>query len=82
MKAKENLLLLSEKGILNFNNEPYPNVPFQNLSVIAGDVYQDNVAVIVDKHEVWTFTSGEWHQVVTTEIKLNCICWTSDKEEE
>ena len=79
MKAKENLLLLSEKGILNFNNEPYPNVPFQNLSVIAGDVYQDNVAVIVDKHEVWTFTSGEWHQVVTTEIKLNCICWTSDK---
>ena len=79
MKAKENLLLLSEEGILNFNNEPYSNVPFQNVSVVAGNVYRDQVAVIVDKHEVWTFVSGKWHQVVSTDIRLNCICWTSDK---
>ena len=79
MKARENLLLVSEKGILNFNNEPYPNVPFQNASVNAGDVYRDHVAVIVDKHEVWTFDSGEWRRITATEIKLNCICWTSDR---
>jgi hypothetical protein len=40
MKAKENLLLVSEEGIFNSNNEPYPNVPFQGVSVIAGDVYR------------------------------------------
>ncbi len=53
MKAGENLLLLSEEGILNSDNESYPNVPFQGVPVIAGDVYLDHVAVIVDKHEVW-----------------------------
>jgi len=74
MKAKENLLLLSEEGILNSNNEPYPNVPFQGVPVNAGDVYQDNVAVIVYKYEVWTFASGKWRRIAATEIKLNCIC--------
>jgi len=79
MKARENLLLVSEKGILNFNNEPYPNVPFQNVPVNAGDVCGDYVAVIVGKHEVWTFDSGGWYQAAATEVKLNCICWTSDR---
>ena len=79
MKAKENLLLLSEEGILNLNNEPFSNVPVQNVSVVAGNVYQDQVAVIVDYHEAWTFASGEWHRAVSTDIRLNCICWTSDK---
>ena len=79
MKAKENLLLLSEEGILHSNNEPHTNVPVQNVSVVAGNVYQDQVAVIVDKHEVWTFVSGKWHQVVSTDIRLNCIWWTSEK---
>ena len=79
MKARENILLLSEKGILNSENEPYPNVPFQDEPVGTGDVYRDNVAVIVGKHAVWTFTSGKWNQIVVTETRLNCICWTSDK---
>lgn len=78
MKARENLLLLSEEGILNSVNEPYPNVPFQGVPVIAGDVCQGQVAVIVGKHEVWTFTPGEWYQAAVTEIILNCICWTSN----
>jgi hypothetical protein len=79
MKARENLLLVSEKGILNFDNEPCSNIPFQNASVNAGDVCWGQVAVIVGKHEVWTFASGEWHQAAATEVKLNCICWTSDR---
>jgi hypothetical protein len=79
MKARENILLLSEKGILDSENEPYPNIPFQGEPVSTGDVYRDNVAVIVGKHAVWTFTSGKWNQIVVTETRLNCICWTSDK---
>jgi hypothetical protein len=79
MKARENILLLSEKGILNSENEPYPNVPFQNASVNTGDVCGGQLAVIVDKHEVWTFASGKWNQIVVTETRLNCICWTSDR---
>ena len=79
MKEKENLLLVSEKGILNSNSEPYPNVPFQGASVNAGEVCGDQVAVIVGKHEVWTYDSGGWYQAAATEIKLNCICWTSDR---
>ncbi len=79
MKEKENILLLSEKGILDSESEPYPNVPFQGIPVIAGDVCHDQIAVIVDKHEAWTFASGKWDQIVATETRLNCICWTSDK---
>ncbi|ODS33964.1 MAG: BNR/Asp-box repeat protein [Candidatus Scalindua rubra] len=80
MKDNDNLLLLSEKGILNSDNQPYSNVPFQNVPVVAGDVYRDQVAVIVDKHEVWTFASGEWHRVADAATRLNCIRWTSDKQ--
>jgi hypothetical protein len=80
MKARENILLLSEEGILNSENEPYPNVPFQGEPVYTGDVYRDNIAVIVGKHEVWTLASGKWEQIVVTETRLNCICWSSDKQ--
>ncbi len=55
MKSRENLLLLSEEGILNSNNESYPKVPFQNASINTGDVWKDRVAIIADKHKVWTF---------------------------
>ena len=79
MKNEKTVLLLSEEGILTLNGKPYPNVPFDNAQIIAGDVHQDKLAVIVNNHEVWTRTSGTWHQVgVAPDIRLNCVCWTLD----
>ncbi len=72
------MLLLSDNGILNFNGDLYPNIPFRNVPVLAGDVYKDTAAVIVDKHVVWEFNSGKWQQLVSTDTKLNCICYTTD----
>ena len=80
MKSKGNVLFLSEEGLLHVDKEAYANIPFQHVAVIAGDVHEDQVAVIVDKHEVWTFVSEEWRQLVSTDITLNCICWTSDTQ--
>ncbi len=79
MRTKEDLCLLSEKGILDGHGEPYPNVPFRNVSVVAGAARQEQLAVIVDKREVWTLSSGKWHQTVATDIKLNCLCWTPEQ---
>lgn len=78
MKNEKTVLLLSEEGILTQSGKPYPNVPFDNAPVIAADVHQDKLAVIVNDHAVWTFTSGRWHQAVSTDLRLNCVRWTLD----
>ena len=78
MGTKETVWLLSEEGILARSGEAHPDVPFHKAAIIAGDVHQDKVAVIVDSHDVWTFASGTWHQAVSTDTTLNCVCWTSD----
>ena len=75
---QETVWLLSEEGILDFSGEPIDDAPFQSASVIAGDVGQDRLSVIVNDHEVWTYASGTWSQQVSTDITLNCVCWTSD----
>ena len=76
--SQETVWLLSEEGILDFSGEPIDDAPFQPVSVIAGDVGQDRLSVIVNDHEVWTYTSGTWDQQVSTDTTLNCVCWTSD----
>lgn len=75
MNTQTTIWLLSAEGILNKNGEPILNVPFQNSSVIAGDVHEDKAAVIVDGHEVWTFSGGEWNQEISTDVTLNCVHW-------
>ncbi len=74
--SQETVWLLSEEGILGFNGEPVYDVPFQPASVIAGDTSQDRLSVIVNDHEVWTYVSDAWNQQVSTEVILNCVCWT------
>ena len=76
--SQETVWLLSEEGILGFNGEPVYDVPFQPASVIAGDTSQDRLSVIVNDHEVWTYISDAWNQQVSTEVILNCVCWTPD----
>ena len=76
--SQETVWLLSEKGILDFNGEPIDDAPFQPASVIAGDVGHDRLSVIANDHEVWTYASGAWNQQVSTDITLNCVCWTVD----
>jgi hypothetical protein len=76
--SQETVWLLSEEGILDFNGKPVYDVPFQPASVIAGDTSQDGLSVIVNNHEVWTYVSGTWNQQVSTDVTLNCVCWTPD----
>ena len=76
---KNDIWLLSEKGILDINGKHLINSPFKNVSVVAGDVHEGNVAVIVDWHEVWTFVSGNWDKIISADTKLNTLCWTYDK---
>jgi len=78
MNTQNTIWLLSESGILDLNGSSPPNIPFQNSPVIAGDVQGEKVAVIVDKHTVWTFIEGQWEHVVSTPVILNCISWTLD----
>jgi len=76
MKNKGSMIwLLSEKGILAEDGSPIPNLPFQNNSVTAGDVHKPGIAVIINRHDVWTLIDGKWEKILTSEIKLNCICW-------
>ena len=76
--SQETVWLLSEEGILDFNGESIRDVPFQSASVIAGDVGQDQLSIIANDHEVWTYASGTWNQQVSTDVTLNCVCWTPD----
>ena len=76
--SQETVWLLSEEGILNFSGKPIHDVPFQTASVRAGDIDQDRLSVIVNDREVWTYASGVWNQQVSTDVILNCICWTPD----
>ncbi len=75
MRNKGLIWLLSEKGILAEDGSPIPNLPFQNDSVTAGNVHKPGIAVIINKHEVWTLIDDKWEKILTSEIKLNCICW-------
>ena len=76
--SQETVWLLSEEGILDFSGEPIYDVPFQSGSVIAGDAGQDRLSVIANDHEVWTYASGTWDQQISTDMTLNCVCWTPD----
>lgn len=76
--SQETVWLLSEEGILDLNGESICDVPFQSASIIAGDVRQDRLSVIANDHEVWTYVSGAWDQQVSTDVILNCVCWTPD----
>ena len=76
--SQETVWLLSEEGILDLNGESICDVPFQSASIIAGDVGQDQLSVIANDHEVWTYASGAWDQQVSADVILNCVCWTAD----
>ncbi|MFQ5965414.1 MAG: hypothetical protein ACE5KZ_14150 [Candidatus Scalinduaceae bacterium] len=78
MDRQKAVWLLSEKGILGLDGEPLQDVPFRNVRVFAGDVSKGSVAVIVDRHEIWTFSEDKWTKNLSTEITLNCIYWTVD----
>ena len=78
MKKNLSVLLLSEKGILEQDGRLLPHVPFQNVSVIAGACCKANVAVIVNKSEVWIFCEQKWNKVTSSVIKLNCISFVEE----
>jgi hypothetical protein len=79
MKTKETVLLLSDEGILDLDGQNDSDVPFENASVIAGDVHRDRLAVIAGGHDVWTYAEGTWSHETSTDTTLNCICWTADE---
>lgn len=76
--SQETVWLLSEEGILDLNGESICDVPFQSASIIAGEVRQNQLAVIANDHEVWTYASGRWDRQVSTDVTLNCVSWTHD----
>ena len=78
MNERRMVWLLSSEGILDQSGNLIPDTPFGESPIIAGDVGQDCLAVIVDNHDVWTFVSGTWQQVTSADITLNCLCWTAD----
>ena len=51
--------LFSDTGILDQQARPVPGVPFQD-PVTVGAPHQDQLAVIVDRHQIWIHQDGRW----------------------
>ncbi len=69
--------LFSNQGILDIKGDLIANVPFQQ-PVIAGAVGHNQLAVIVDWHQVWLCRDEQWEKIVDTDWKLQCLCWTGN----
>lgn len=78
MHGKESVWLLSEEGILALNGTPVPAVPFGKSPVTAGVSSPDHVVVIVDGRDVWTFDGNVWKQIVSANVRLNCVTIPAD----
>ncbi|MFX0113534.1 MAG: WD40/YVTN/BNR-like repeat-containing protein [Candidatus Hodarchaeota archaeon] len=75
-----NYWFLTEIGILDEKGIPVADIPFQGKPVIHGNIQDNQVAVIVDRRELWTFVDGHWFNQVSSDLKLNCVLWTPKNE--
>lgn len=75
MDRKRSIWLLSEKGILDHDGIPLPNVPFHNECVNAADAHGSMAAVIVNRNQLWTLQRDKWKREVSSDFKLNCVCF-------
>jgi len=68
MRTSQNQLLLSQQGILDTKGVPLKNIPFQGAPVVAGSRQNNKLAIVVDRRQVWTFTSRKWEQMVDADL--------------
>ena len=74
--AADRFVLLTEEGIRDGKCGALIETPFGELPVTIGDAFEDRVAVIVDRSEIWTRRGASWERVAEADIRLNCIRWT------
>lgn len=74
----ERFWLLSDRGILDAEGSPLPDVPFQGTSADLADRADGRVAVLVDEHAVWTVEDGSWEKALTTDERIHSLAWTRD----
>lgn len=69
----EQLMILTEAGILKANGELVKDVPFSGRPVIAGYADAEMVSVVVDGNEVWSREAGAWQQRFADSEGINCV---------
>ena len=75
----DKIWLFSNQGILDTKGNQVDNVPFQE-PVIASAVNNDQIAIVVDWHQVWVYQDKRWEQIAKTDWKVQCICWMENGE--
>lgn len=76
MVDEDGVWLLTETGIRSKQGEPIGRVPFGEASIGAGDARGGIISVIVDDHEVWTYSNGAWSKDATSDVDLYSILRT------
>ena len=75
----DNIWLFSNRGILDTKGNQVDNVPFQG-PVLASAVKKDQIAVVVDWHQVWLYQDERWEKIAKTDWKIQCLCWMGNGE--
>ncbi len=78
LKKQEKVYLLSENGILDLKGKPIEGTPFNGMPVTAYDTRGEELVLIINKKEIWSYSKSEWSKVLTSNTTLNCIRYVTD----
>jgi len=80
METSKQVILLTDQGIKGLDGLNRFNGSLVTSSITSGDTFDEKLAVVVDKHEIWIYDGGEWEKEVSSDVRINCLKWFNKEE--
>ncbi|MEM8532231.1 MAG: hypothetical protein AAGF95_15405 [Chloroflexota bacterium] len=74
----DRIWLCCDGGICDFNGRWMTTLPFHNETVVTGVATANRVAVVVNQHTIWERCSNDWHELASSELKINALLYTRE----